>query len=78
MRVEKKKARRLFNEGIELTVIPCKLDVLKSWLTIRMIKNKWKNNETFDEYTQRFTKELCNNSNGYYLSYYIKGGNEDV
>lgn len=69
-KINKTQARKMFNEGIELTMIPHKANPYSPWFD----GAKYKNNNSFvdfDELVNNITKYNCNHELGYYLAYYI-------
>ena len=69
-RVDKRRARRLYNEGIELYMVPCNCSV-HSMFTIRM-GEYWDRDYPFDIVVNEFEWYNCNAETGKYTMFFIK------
>lgn len=70
-RVSKRKARRLFMEGVEILVLPCKVNPANVWeMTARMSNSSI---EDFEKWLNEYSYYSCNyNELGRYPAFYIK------
>jgi hypothetical protein len=76
-RINKREARKIWNNGGELKVVPCKANINSLWFTGLMFsKNepgRVENDETdFDKFIDYFTVYNCCNELGRYAAYYIE------
>lgn len=69
IKINKSKARRLFNEGVAINLLPCKVRLNSMWIKPCLIEKKASGN--FDDYVDEFEHYNCNYELGYYTSYYI-------
>ena len=72
-KVRKEVARRLFNEGYKVYVIPCKLNPFSQW-DCAEAWNKELIDETrnaFDRTVIDYKNNVCNSEVGYYPNYYV-------
>lgn len=68
-RVTKPMARKLFNEGFSIKIVPCNVDPENEWgVGIRIHKNTI---ESFDKIIDRILLNDCNPELGKYPAYYI-------
>ena len=73
VKIRKDTARKLFNDGKELIIIPCKCAPGGMWLTgFRICKNNLENAD-FDRLINEFEYYNCNAELGRYTSFYIEG-----
>ena len=73
VKIRKNKARKLFNEGCELIIIPCNCSPNGVWLTgFRICKTNLENSD-FDRLINEFEYYNCNSELGRYTHYYIEG-----
>lgn len=72
-RITKKEARKLFDSGNALVVIPCKLAPFTPWHMECIIDgfNKESEDRTFDRIINAFIFYNCNYETGYYPAFYI-------
>lgn len=71
-KIRKNTARKLFNDGRELTIIPCKCAPGSAWLTgFRICKNNLENAD-FDRLINEFEYYNCNSELGRYTSFYVE------
>lgn len=75
-RISKAKARKLFAEGEEIRIAPCKVNIeilekLNNPFSFYFDINN-KSEGTFDTLVNMCTAYNCNYELGYYLAYYIK------
>ena len=72
-KIRKNTARKLFNDGQELIIIPCKCAPGGAWLTgFRICKNDLENAD-FDRLINEFEYYNCNAEMGKYTAFYIGG-----
>lgn len=72
VRVQKRIARKLFNQGYKVTICPCKYNVYNEyWCCKETIHNKQYENMDFDKIVNAFTYYCCNNELGSYPAYYV-------
>ena len=69
VRVRNEVARKLYNAGYEVALMPCKLRFDNGWVSPFIIKD---DNETFSHKINDFTYYNCNSETGYYPHYYVK------
>lgn len=70
-RISKKAARRLFDEGVEIKMAPCKVNIENEFFNFYFDINN-KSEGSFDTLVNMCTYYNCNSELGYYLAYYIK------
>lgn len=70
-RVRKDVARRLYNAGKEITMIPCKGWYYEGSLSSMKISNVI-NKSPFEEKIKTFVRLYCNDKNGRYPHYYVR------
>lgn len=75
IRVNKQKARRLFNEGKDVLVYPALANLNSPWIHPCEI-NKYMTH-TFDEIVTEFEFYQCNAEMGYYAKFYVERGEQD-
>ena len=74
VKIRKNTARKLFNEGRELIIIPCNCSPNGAWLTgFRICKNYLENSD-FDRLINEFEYYNCNGELGRYTHYYLEEG----
>ena len=69
-RINKKEARRRFNNGEEITLVACKMRVDSPWGPGYRIDNKQE--KDFDSIVNAFEYYNCTRETGYYASYYVE------
>lgn len=69
-RINKKEARRRFNQGEDITLVACKMRVDSPWGLGCRINNK--DDRDFDKIVNNFEYYNCTSETGYYASYYIE------
>ena len=77
-RIRKNEARKRYNEGKEIIILPCKANPKSAWFTGFTMVNDPAEKEPvrdFDSYVNEFEYFNCCNELGYYAAYYI--GEED-
>ena len=73
VKIRKNTARKLFNEGHELIIIPCNCSPNGFWVKgFRICKTKLENSD-FDRLINEFEYYNCNSELGRYTHYYIEG-----
>ena len=73
VKIRKSTARKLFNEGHELIIIPCNCSPNGVWFKgFRICKTKLENSD-FDRLINEFEYYNCNSELGRYTHYYIEG-----
>lgn len=75
IKVNKTKARNLFNQGKTVYIVPCKVrfDFNNMWIKPYEINNsKIDEYTTFDTIINSFEYYNCNYELGYYTSYYVQ------
>lgn len=70
-KINKTQARKMFNQGIEVKIIPHKANPYSPWFDGANYKNNNSFITNFDELVNNITKYNCNSELGYYLAYYI-------
>lgn len=68
-KINKTKARKLFEQGKTIGLIPCKVSI--ECVYICMIYVRKDIDKNFDDVVNRFEYYNCNNQVGRYASYYI-------
>lgn len=71
-RVNRRQARKSYDDGKKIIIIPCKLDPSNPWHPYAMPSNKW--GDSFDDTTNYYASINCTNETGRYLSYYVTEG----
>lgn len=81
-RITKAKARKMFNDGETITIVPHKVSPVKFEGFISMniqkdavaytIHEQNYNIQGFDLWVDCYTAHTCNFKNGYYVAYYIE------
>lgn len=69
-RINKKEARRRFNQGEEITLLACKIWIDNPWIGGYRIDNK--DERDFDSIVNSFEYYNCTSETGYYASYYVE------
>lgn len=69
-RINKKAARKLYNSGVEILIIPCKCSPLAAWFTGITLNNTGR---PFDVLVNEFIYYNCNYETGYYPAFYTEG-----
>lgn len=77
IKVNKTKARNLFNQGKTVYIVPCKVrfDFNNMWIEpyeINKSKYEYYDVDTFDIIINSFEYHNCNYELGYYASYYVQ------
>ena len=72
VKIRKNTARKLFNEGHELTIIPCNCSPNGAWLTGFRICKTYLENSDFDRLINEFEYYNCNSELGRYTHFYIE------
>lgn len=70
VRVNKKKARNLFNSGVPLLILPNKANPTSPWFEGCNF-HKSEQNTDFDKFINEYSYYNCNNELGYYCNYYV-------
>lgn len=74
IKIRKNTARKLFNSGKELLIMPCKCAPGAAWLMgFTICKNNFEYCD-FDSLINEFEYYNCNSECGKYTAYYIKEG----
>lgn len=80
-RITKARARKMFNNGETITIVPHKVRLNNVWgigMTLQedkisnLIHNQTYKTQGFDWAVDRYTVYNCNFENGYYVAYYIE------
>lgn len=66
-RINKRIARRLYNSGVEILIIPCKCSPFAAWFTGVTMANTGR---TFDVFVNEFIYYNCCYELGYYPAFY--------
>lgn len=75
-RINKAMARRLFNNGTPVYILPCKVRLDNAWFKPAMINRNNLDNESFEKIINAFEYYNCSyNELGKYASYYLKEEN---
>jgi hypothetical protein len=80
VKINKNKARRLFNKGITIFLLPCNVRINNVWMIPLEINNKEINEfinidiTYFDSIVNNFEYYNCNSELGNYTHFYIKEG----
>ena len=75
IRINKKRARNLYNKGISIYLLPCKVQLDNIWIKPHQINIRDYPGEvnSFDRRVNAFEYYNCNyNQLGYYTAYYIE------
>ena len=68
-KINKTQARKAFNNGLEVTMVPHKANPYSPWFSGASYNNA--SEKSFDELVNNITYYNCNSELGYYLAYYI-------
>lgn len=68
-KINKTQARKAFNNGVNVTMLPHKASPYSPWFSGASYDNK--NDKSFDDIVAAITFYNCNSELGYYLAYYI-------
>ena len=71
-RVNKRKAKRLYESGENVVLCPHKMNPLGNWQLITIHNRLDDESISFDRLAMASTWYNCNNETGNYLSYYVK------
>lgn len=71
-RVNKTKAKNLYNKGREIALIPCKCHFGCMMYPTANFYNKNSTHENFEDLCAEFIYYNCNSECGRYLHYYVK------
>ena len=72
-KIDKKKARSLYNAGYTIYLVPCKVRPDDQGPWIRPYSISKKEGESFDDHVNAYEYYNCNfNELGYYAAFYIK------
>ena len=69
-RVNKSVARKLFNLGKDIFMIPCKANPHSPWTGFAVINNS--EGDVFDKIVNAYEYYNCNSEMGYYPHYYVE------
>lgn len=72
VKINKTKARKLFNEGKEIHLLPCKARFGGMWLGEGAVISNKILTSAFDTIVNEYIYYNCNNELGKYPAYYIK------
>ena len=72
-RIDKRKARKMYNAGQEVGIIPCKCNPASIWFNGFTMINDPSQEETrdFDSYVNEFEYFNCNAEMGRYAAFYL-------
>ena len=73
-RINKTKARRLYNEGKEIVLYPININPFSMWAYEFVGDNKLYNYSSFDNMVNEFENYNCVGELGRYTKFYIKNG----
>lgn len=71
-RISKRAARRVYDNGGELTIIACKLSPENTFYNSGTTTNKTRCDATFDQFVNAYEFYNCNCECGYYAAFYIR------
>lgn len=71
-RISKRAARRIYDNGGELTIIACKLSPENTFYNFGITTNKTRCDATFDQFVNAYEFYNCNYECGYYAAFYIR------
>lgn len=73
VRVDKSRARKAYNNGLNVYFIPCLCAPLNPWFSLGIWQNKDLDGqyETFDKLVNAFENYNCNPETGRYTAYYL-------
>lgn len=75
VRVNKQKARRLYNQAKTVTLIPCNVPLQNAWIAGYRINIVLCEDREFDKIVNEFSFYNCNNILGKYPAYYVEEEN---
>lgn len=70
IRVNKTVARKLYNQGFDVGLCPCKANPESPWWLISFVNNN-RYDHTFDEIVTKYAWYNCNSELGKYVAYYV-------
>ena len=76
-RVDKRRAETLFNRGVELMVLPCKLRPFTGWGMEMFLYKPNTEGRSFSYMTDWMRYYNCDNERGNYLSFYVKSKDKE-
>jgi len=71
-RITQRTAKKLFNNGVIIHLLPCKVGFNSMWVKPCDIKKTADTSETFDKHINAYHYYNCNSELGTYISYYTK------
>ena len=71
-RIDKRQARNLYKQGVEIAMTPHKMRVNNPWCTTFYKELDIVNPKEFDSIVNSIEYYNCNYETGYYLAYYIE------
>lgn len=71
-RISKRAARRVYDNGGELTIIACKLSPENIYYNFGITTNKTMYGATFEQLVNAYEFYNCNYEYGYYAAFYIR------
>lgn len=71
-RISKRAARRVYDNGGELTIIACKLSPENTFYNFGITTNKTRCGASFDQFVNAYEFYNCNYECGYYAAFYIR------
>lgn len=75
-RINKAKARKEYNNGNVVFILPCKVRFNNEWIQPCIVSKDFYDNEDFDKIANAYKYYNCQyNETGKYASYYIKEAN---
>lgn len=69
-RISKATARKLYNAGEEICILPCKMNPENMWWKPMVLQIDEENGASFDGVVNAATFYNCNYETGYYLAFY--------
>ena len=73
VRIDKRQARKLYDNGAEVLFVPCNVNPVNSWgLGIWETNNLWGQYKDFNTLVMWFEIYNCNSELGNYTAFYIK------
>lgn len=74
-RINKAKARKEYNNGNVVFILPCKVRFNNAWIQPRIVSKDFYDSEDFDKIVNAYEYYNCQyNETGKYASYYFKEG----
>ena len=72
VRVNKQKAKRLYHQGVELTLLPCNVPLNNLWIAGHTFNIQQMEHREFDKIVNSFEFYNCSRELGRYTAFYVE------